>query len=418
MAGSGPVVAIDLTDPDLWERAVPHAELRRLRDEAPVAWAEHPGPHRGFWVVTRHEDVLSVSRDPETFSSRDGVISLDDLDPDQIEARRTMLEEDPPRHRELRAITSAHFTPKAVRAHEGYIRQLAVDAIESALEMGECDLVSILSERVPIRVLGRILGVPDHDVDDLVRLGNQMIGSDDPEYGVWDRSDIPSRDLRLLPFGHPAALEAFELAWRIMRDRGGANVDDVLGALARGRVEGLPLSDRELGTYFVLLVIAGNETTRHSISAGVAALATHPEELARLRKQSVDPTRAADEVLRWATAIHFHRRVASRETRLRGVEIAAGDKVALYFASANFDDRAFHEPFRFDVGRSPNEHVAFGRGGPHYCLGAHLARLEVRVVLEELAARVSSIELTGEPKRLRSNHINGIKHLPVRLTAA
>ena len=418
MTGPPPGVGIDLTDPDLWERGVPHAELHRLRDQAPVAWAEHPGPHRGFWVVTRHEDVLSVSRDAETFSSRDGVISLDDLDPDQIEARRSMLEEDPPRHRELRALTSAHFTPRAVRVHEGYIRQLAVDAIESALEKGDCDLVSTLSERVPIRVLGRILGVPDQDVDELVRLGNQMIGADDPEYGNPGDPPIPAGDMRLLPFGHPAALEAFEMAWRITRDRGPADGADVLGALARGQVDGVPLTDRELGTYFVLLVIAGNETTRHSISAGVAALAANPEEWRRLRTRSVDPTRAADEILRWATAIHFHRRIATRDTSLRGVEIAAGDKVALYFASANFDERAFYEPFRFDVGRSPNEHVAFGRGGPHYCLGAHLARLEVRVVLEELAARVASIELTGEPSRLRSNHINGIKHLPARLTAA
>jgi cytochrome P450 len=415
MPGSRPVVTVDLTDPGVWEAGVPHSELRRLRDEAPVAWADHPGPHRGFWAVTRHEDVVAVSRDPDTFSSRDGVISLDDLEADQIEARRTMLEEDPPRHRELRALTSAHFTPKAVRAHEGYVRQLAGDAIETAIEMGECDLVTTLSERVPIRVLGRMLGVPDRDVDDLVRFGNQMIGSDDPEYEAMP-ADIPASELRLLPFGHPAALEAFEIAWRITRSRSSGDDRDVLSALANGMVDGDPLTERELGTYFVLLVIAGNETTRHSISSGVAALATHRSQWRRLRAREVDPTRAADEVLRWATAIHFHRRVATGDTVLRGVEIAAGEKVALYFASANFDDRVFQDPHTFDVGRSPNEHVAFGRGGPHFCLGAHLARLEVRVVLEELAARVAAIELMGEPSRLRSNHINGIKHLPVRLT--
>jgi cytochrome P450 len=339
---------------------------------------------------------------------------LDDLEPDQIEARRTMLEEDPPRHRELRALTSAHFTPKAVRVYEGFVRELAGDAIEEAVEMGECDLVTTLSERVPIRVLGRMLGVPDQDVDDLVRLGNQMIGSDDPEYEPLP-ADLSAAELRLLPFGHSAALEAFEMAWRITRERGHEDHGDVLSALALGKVEGMPLSERELGTYFVLLVIAGNETTRHSITSGVAALATHPEQWRRLRAGSVDPARAADEVLRWATAIHFHRRVATGDTVLRGVEIAAGDKVVLYFASANFDDRVFANPHHFDLGRSPNEHVAFGRGGPHFCLGAHLARLEVRVVLEELAARVQEIDLVGEPSRLRSNHINGIKHLGVHL---
>ncbi len=329
-----------------------------------------------------------------------------------------MLEEDPPRHRELRALTAAHFTPKAVRAYEGYVRQLAVDAIESALAAGECDLVAELSERVPIRVLGRILGVPDDEVEDLVRLGNQMIGSEDPEYDDPGPQGVSVDEARLLPFGHPAALEAFEMAWRIAGERRVTAQADVLTALATGMVEGLPLTERELGTYFVLLVIAGNETTRHSISSGVVALASNPDQWNLLRSGGADMTRAADEVLRWATAIHFHRRVATRSVTFGGVEIAAGDKVVLYFASANFDDRAFGEPYRFDLNRSPNDHVAFGRGGPHFCLGAHLARLEVRVALEELSKRVKAVELTGTPLRLRSNHINGIKHLPVRLTPA
>ena len=191
-----------------------------------------------------------------------------------------------------------------------------------------------------------------------------------------------------------------------------------MSALALAGVDGEPLTDQELGTYFVLLVIAGNETTRHTISSGVAALAASPDQWDMLRSGAVEPMRAADEVLRWATAIHFHRRVATRETVVRDIEIAAGEKVVLYFASADFDESVFDDPHRLDLDRSPNDHVAFGRGGPHFCLGAHLARLEVRVVLEELAARVKSIELTGEPVRLRSNHINGIKHLPVRLASS
>jgi cytochrome P450 len=362
--------------------------------------------------------VLAVSRDPATFSSRDGVITLDDLDPDQLEARRTMLEEDPPRHRELRGLSADHFTPKAVRAFEGYARALAVEAIDSALASGECDLVSQLSERVPIRVLARILGVPDDRVDDLVRLGNLMIGSDDPEYLDPMLAQVPPAERRLLPFGHPAAHEAFQMAWEIAGERRARPGEDVMTALALGEVQGDPLTDRELGTYFVLLVIAGNETTRHTVTSGVAALAGHPEQWEALRSGVVDPTRAVDEVLRWATAIHFHRRVATTDVLLGGVEIAAGEKVALYFASANFDESVFSDPHRFELDRSPNDHVAFGRGGPHFCLGVHLARLEVRIVLEELAARVRSIELVGEPVRLRSNHINGIKRLPVRLISS
>ena len=411
-------VRVDLTDPDLWQAGVPHDEFRRLRSESPVAWSEHPSGHRGFWVVAGHEDLVAISRDPATFSSRNGVITLDDLDTDQLEARRTMLEEDPPRHRELRGLTSPHFTPKALRAHEAYVRALAVEAIEAALSAGECDLVPELSERVPIRLLGRILGVPDGQVDDLVRLGNLLIGSDDPEYLDPIFGQAGSDQARLLPFGHPASLEAFQMAWEIAAERRAHPGDDVMTALAFGEIDGEPLSDQELGTYFVLLVIAGNETTRHTITSGIAALAGDPEQWRLLRSGEVDPNRAADEILRWATAIHFHRRMATTDVEIGDAEIEAGEKVALYFASANFDESVFGGPYQLNLDRFPNEHVAFGRGGPHFCLGAHLARLEVRVVLEELAARVSSIEVVGEPVRLRSNHINGIKHLPIRLRPA
>jgi cytochrome P450 len=413
-----PSVSLDLTDPDLWQRGVPHEELARLRRDAPVAWAEHPRGQRGFWVVTRHADVVAVSKDPATYTSRDGVITLDDLDQDQLEARRTMLEEDPPRHRELRSLTSAHFTPRAVRAYEGFARHLAANVIDRAIAAGDVDLVESISELVPIRVLGRILGVADDDVEHLIRLGNQMIGSDDPEYTDPMLVSMDPDEMRLLPFGHPAALEAFELATVIASRRRHDPRRDVMSALALGEVDGRPLTERELGTYFVLLVIAGNETTRHTITSGVKALAEHPEQWERLRSGTADTNRAADEVIRWATAIHFHRRMATKDTELGGVNIQAGEKVALYFASANFDETVFDDPYRFDLARSPNDHVSFGRGGPHFCLGAHLARLEVAVMLEELAKRLSSIVLLGEPVRLRSNHINGIKHLPVRLIPA
>jgi cytochrome P450 len=415
VSGASPRVLVDLTDPDLWRRGVPHQEFRRLRAEAPVAWAEHPRGHRGFWVVSRHSDLIAVSRDTATFSSRAGVITLEDLDADQLEARRTMLEEDPPRHKELRSLASAHFTPRAVRAYEGFVRQLAVEAIDHAVAAGECDLVAVLSELVPIRVLGRILGVPEEQVGDLIRLGNQMIGSDDPDYVDPTLSTLRTDQTRLLPFGHPAALEAFEMAWQLAADRRRQPADDVMTALALGEAGASPLTDLELATYFVLLVIAGNETTRHTITSGVAALAEFPEQWEKLRSGAADPARAADEVIRWATAIHYHRRVATRDVALGGVVVGEGDKVALYFASANFDESVFVDPYRFDLDRSPNEHVSFGRGGPHFCLGAHLARLEVRVALEELASRVGSIEIVSPPVRLRSNHINGVKRLPVRL---
>jgi cytochrome P450 len=412
MSTDRPSVRVDLTDPDLWRVAVPHEELRRLRKESPVAWADHPGEHRGFWVITRHADVVSVSRDVSTFSSRSGVITLDDLDADQLHARRTMLEEDPPRHRMLRDLTAAHFTPRAVRAFTGFVRALAADAVETAIDSGECDLVESLSERVPIRVLARILGVPDREVEDLVWFGNQMIGMDDPEY---DPVRVPDDGNRLLPFGHPAAQDAFTLAWELAQQREKEPRDDVMTALALGKVDGERLTAEELGTYFVLLVIAGNETTRHTITSGVHALAEHPAQWRRLVEGETTTALAADELIRWATAIHFHRRTATRDVELNGVGIGAGDKVAMYYASANFDESVFADPYGLDVGRRPNDHVSFGRGGPHFCLGAYLARLEVGVVLEELAVRVRRVEVLSPPVRLRSNHINGIKHLKVRL---
>ncbi|MGB7859280.1 MAG: cytochrome P450 [Acidimicrobiia bacterium] len=392
---------------------MPHSEFSRLRREAPVAWADHPGGHRGFWVVSGYDDVVSILRDPSTFSSRGGVITLEDLDEHQLEARRTMLEEDPPRHRLLRNLTAAHFTPRAVRAYESFVRSLAASAIEEAIANSPSDLVTVLSEKVPIRVLAKILGVPDEMVDELVSWGNQMIGADDPEYETETPDD--SEASRLLPFGHPAAARAFDMAWKLAGDRRLSPGEDVMSALALGDLDGSPLSRDELGTYFVLLVIAGNETTRHTITSGVMALASESAQWEKLRDGAISSSVAADEVIRSATAIHFHRRVATRPVTLGEVEIGSGDKVALYFASANFDESRFDHPHQLDLERSPNPHVSFGRGGPHFCLGAHLARLEVGVVLEELARRVRQIEILGEPQRLRSNHINGIKHLEVNL---
>lgn len=412
-----PRTAVDLSDPELWKCGVPHEEFTRLRRSSPVAWNDRRDGHTGFWAVTAYDDIVAVSRDTACFSSRGGVISLDDLDDEQCDVRRTLLEMDPPQHTEMRRIAARLFTPRAVRALEDSVRVTAAGLVDEALRQETCDAVTAVSERLPILTLCQIMGIPPDRRDDMVRWSDAVIGSDDPEYRDPAVEAVPAEQRRLLPFGHPASLEAFELGRELAVDRRYRPTSDVVSALAIGRAGGRELTDREFCNYFLMLVVAGNETTRHSISHGLAALATHPDEWRRFRAGEIDPHAAADEVLRWASAVHFVRRVATQDTTLGSVAIQAGERVVMYYASANRDEKHFREPQRFVIDRSPNNHIAFGRGGPHFCLGSHLARLQVGVVLEELARRVRRLELAGLPERLRSNHINGIKHLPLTFVA-
>ena len=412
-----PRTALDLSDPELWQRGVPHEEFSRLRRCAPVAWNDRRDGQAGFWAVTTYDDIVAVSRDTACFSSRSGVISLDDFDDEQCEVRRTLLEMDPPQHTEMRRITARRFTPRAVREFEESVRATAAELIGEALRQGTCDAVAVVSERLPIHTLCRLMGIPADRRDDMVRWSDAVIGSDDPEFRDPAVEAVPVERRRLLPFGHPASLEAFELGRELAAERRDRPAGDVVTALATGRAAGRDLTDREFCNYFLMLVVAGNETTRHSISHALAALATNPGEWCRFRAGEIEAHVAADEVLRWASAVHFVRRVATRDTALGAVTIRAGEKVVMYYASANRDEKHFEEPQRFLVDRSPNNHIAFGRGGPHFCLGSHLARLQIGALLKELARRVRRLELAGPPDRLRSNHINGIKHLPVTFVA-
>lgn len=405
---------VDLADPDVWLEGVPHEEFTRLRAEAPVSWNERRDRQRGFWVIALHGDVVAVSRDTSTFSSREGAISLDDFDDDQSDARRTLLEMDPPQHTKMRKITARHFTPRAVSKLEAAARATAGELVDAAIEAGECDAVDAVSKHLPILTLCRLMGIPPENQNDMIRWSDLVIGSDDPEYVDEQLESVPEAERRLLPFGHPASLEAFDLGRDLAQDRLRRPVDDVMGALAEAMAAG-DLTDPLFCNYFMMLIVAGNETTRHSLSHALHAFARHPGEWERFLAGGVDPNVAADEVLRWATAVHFLRRVATTDVELRGANILQGDKVALYYASANRDESEFEDPFTFVVDRSPNNHVAFGRGGPHFCLGAHVARLQIRVFLEELAQRVRRVEVTGDAQRLRSNHIHGIKHMPIIL---
>jgi len=408
-----PTVRIDLADPGNWHQGVPAEELTRLRREAPVAWNTRSDGHKGFWAVTRYDDIVSVSANVNAFSSRNGVISLDDFDTEQNDARRTLLEMDAPQHMAMRRITATGFMPKAIAALEASVRETAKGLIDEVLGLPSVDVVSVLAKPLPILTLCRLLGVPEERRDDMIRWSDLLIGSDDPDFIDPAVAAYPQAQRRLLPFGHPASLDAFELGLELARARRAQGGEDIVTRLAHGTCDGRQLTEREFCNYFLMLVVAGNETTRHSISHGIKAFADFPDQWQRFRSGAVDPKVAADEIFRWASPVHFVRRIAVTDTELAGVRICAGEKVALYYASGNRDEAQFNDPHRFIIDRTPNPHMAFGRGGPHFCLGNHVARLQVRVLLEEMAQRVGSMELTGPVDRLRSNHIHGLKHLQV-----
>ncbi|KUI98602.1 cytochrome P450 [Vibrio sp. MEBiC08052] len=412
-----PTTQVDLSDPSIWHKAVPQEEFARLRREAPVAWNERHDGHKGFWAVTRYDDIVSVSGNVATFSSRNGVISLDDFDSEQNDARRTLLEMDPPQHPAMRIITAPGFTPKAVSALEASVRATAIELIDNVLNSDSVDMVAELSKQLPIFTLCRLLGVSPSRQNDMIRWSDMLIGSDDPDFVDPAFADYPEEKRRMLPFGHPASLDAFELGLDLARARRKTPEGDIVTRLANGTYDGRQLTDQEYCNYFLMLVVAGNETTRHSISHGLQAFANFPEQWEHFRSQDIDPKIAADEVIRWATPVHYVRRIATKDVELSGARIAAGDKVAMYYASGNRDEQHFDNPYDFIVDRSPNNHMSFGKGGPHFCLGTHVAKLQIRVLLEEMAKRVKSIELTGPVDRLRSNHVHGIKALPARFNA-
>ena len=407
---------IDLVDPDNYVEGIPHEWFAYLRKEAPVSWQREPAPNRGFWAVTRYDDLVEVHRNWQTFSSELGAVSLEELDDEQLEIRKTMIDTDPPRHSALRAICTKRFSARGVGRYEDFIRDVARGVLDRALEREEFDFVGEISRELPIRFLCSIFTVPQDDADRLIRWGDRMIANQDPELSdaVVDRID--TEEYRLLPFRSPAALEVFEYADRQRELRLREPADDVINALTVAQAEGL-LSEQDFRNYFSLLMIAGNETTRHTISHGMLALMEHPSQMELLQKEPSRISVATEEILRWATPVMHFRRTATRDVELGGQRIAEGDKVVTWYISANFDDAAFQDPFRFDVARNPNYQVSFGPGGPHFCLGAHLARLETKILFQELLPRIRSIEPAGPVERVRSNFVNGIKRMPVRVRA-
>lgn len=416
-AGTQNLEDIRLWDHDFFVDEVPHWAFELLRREDPVRWQEEPAPNRGFWAVTRFHDIEQVLMDPKTFSSARGV-TLEEQTPEEVGARQSMIDMDPPRHSRLRRLVSKHFTRSAVAQYEGFVREQARLVLDRALPQGELDFVEQVSRELPIRVLARIMGVPDQDLPMCIHLGDAMIAQADPEYSraVIDKEDTSA--YRLLPFRSPAAVELMDYGHRLAVERRREPAEDLVTKLVHAEVDGERLSEREFDNFFCLLIVAGNETTRHAISHGMLVLMEHRDQWRRLTEDPGLMPLATEEILRWGSPTMHFRRTAARDLELGGKRIPEGDKIVVWFVSGNRDEEVFPEPFRFDVGRDPNPQMAFGSGGPHVCLGAHLARLEIRVMFEELLPRLADVELTGPVVRLRSNFINGIKHMPVRLRLA
>jgi cytochrome P450 len=404
---------VDLADPDRFVEAVPHEMFRVLRRESPVHW-QPEADGLGFWAITKFADIRSVHRDWRSFSSELGGTSLQELTREQIEVRKSMIDTDPPRHDKLRALVNKNFIPRAVRGYETPIRELVRRILDRALELREFDFVAEVAAELPMRVFAEMLGAPEGDHRYLVELGDRILGTEDPE--LVDPEEL--RKNRHLPFSSPYAGEMFEYGRKLAEERRREPRDDIVTTLVEAEIDGEPLSQREFDVFFLLLATAGNETTRHTISHGLLALVEHPDQLERLRQSPDLMGTAAEEVLRWATAVHHFRRTATTDVEMRGKLIRAGDKVTTWLVSGNRDEEVFHRPDAFDVAREPNPHQAFGPGGVHFCIGAGLTRLQVRVMLEELVPRLASVELAAAPERLRSNFFNGIKRMPIRVVPA
>lgn len=392
----------EVFDPDVCAGGAPFATLAALREHDPVAWCDLPGTP-GFWLVTRHADVVAVSRDHDTFASERGTVLLDDNPMEQAGMLTSM---DPPRHTRYRALVNRGFTPRRIAGLEPRVRELARRIVDDIAEAGTCDFVPQVSAELPLQVIAELVGIPVEDRDRIFAWSNAIgsMGVEDPEY-----APTPDAVVR-------AGAELFAYTDALVAERRQGPRDDILTALIAAEVDGQRLTRVQLDLFVLLLAVAGNETTRNALSHGMLALTQHPDQRDRLLADPELLPTAVEEVLRWATPVTHFRRTATRDVELGGRRVRAGDWVVVHYLSANRDGAVFDDPDLFDVGREPNPHLAFGGGGAHFCLGAALARLELRVMFEELLTRLPDIEVAGPPDRLRSSFFHGIKHLPVRFT--
>jgi cholest-4-en-3-one 26-monooxygenase len=398
------VAPVDLSDSRTYVPGVPHEYLAYLRRHDPVHWQdEESGP--GFWAVTRYDDCVTVNRDFERFSSfRRGTMPFELEDGDIEQQRLMMLNMDPPLHTRYRRLVNKGFTPRMVRDLEESIHRTTDDIIDSVCEKGSADFVTDISAELPLRVIAQLLGVPDDESHAMFEWSNRMVGNEDPEYNI-------TKDDAMM-----AAMELYGYASELFAKKRIDPKGDLMSALTQVEVEGESLSDMELELFFLLLTVAGNETTRNLMSGAMHTFFQHPDQWQRLVDDRSLLDSAVEEMLRYVTPVMNFRRTATCDLEMSGTAIKEDDKVVFFHTSANRDEDVFSDSQVFDVGRDPNPHVAFGGGGPHFCLGANLARMEIKVMFGHLLDRLPDIHQDGDAKRLQSQFINGVKHLPVAFT--
>jgi cholest-4-en-3-one 26-monooxygenase len=395
----------DFTDPDLYVSRVPADEFAELRRTAPVWWNAQPRGASGFddegyWVVTKHADVLEVSRNSEVYSSEEKTAIIRHAQTVTGESlgmqRLIMLNIDPPQHTKLRGIVSRGFTPRAIGNLREALTDRAQQIVQTAVADGTGDFVTDVAAELPLQAIAELLGIPQEDRGKIFAWSNEMIGYDDPEYAGDSQA---------------AAAEVVGYAMTMAEDRRACPRDDIVTKLVHAQLDDGQLSSDEFGFFVILLAVAGNETTRNAISHGMHALLEHPDQWELYRAER--PETAVDEIVRWATPVTVFQRTALEDTTLGAQPIKAGDRVGLFYRSANFDEDVFDTPGRFDIMRSPNPHLGFGGTGTHYCLGVNLARLEIELMFNAIADGMPGIALAGQPERLRSGWLNGMKSLPV-----
>jgi cholest-4-en-3-one 26-monooxygenase len=395
---------IDLLDPDTFREGRHHAMFEWIRANEPVFWTDEPdGP--GFWSVTRHADLVAVNRDAHVFSSAEHGVFIADITPEGEMVREMMLYMDPPRHTRYRLLVNKGFTPRMIGLLETHLAAKATAIVDNVERDGRCDFVTDIASELPLQAIAELMGVPQEDRRKLFDWSNRMIGADDPEF---------QRNAETAAEAQDAASELFVYAHDLAAQRREDPRDDIVSRLLGAEIEGDKLSELEFDMFFMLLTVAGNETTRNATAHGMKALLDHPDQFEKLNSQREELLPGAiEEILRWATPVMHFRRTALEDYQLGDTLIRKGDKVVMWHISANRDESVFDDPYRFDIERSPNEHIAFGGGGPHFCLGANLARMELRLIFAEILRRLPAMRADGDAEYLRSNFVGGIKHMKV-----